>query len=233
MKDQPEWKWNELLHAGVDYADPAQVEIYDRRVASYRNVAEENRQVFESLELTPDKTLLEIGVGTGRLTLEAAGRCRHVYACDVSQAMLAWVGTKLKERQIPNVELAHGGFLTYEHTAPPVDAAVSQVALHHLPDFWKAVALRRIWQMLKPGGRFYLLDVVFSFDMDDYQGFMEKWTSNAPDVLRTELCTHARQEYSTLDWIMEGLLERAGFRLVKAEYDKGFLARYLCEKPGR
>ena len=39
-----------------------------------------------------------------------------------------------------------------------------------------------------------------------------------------------RDEYYTLDWIMEGLLTRAGFTIKKAEYTDGFMAFYLCEK---
>ncbi len=36
------------------------------------------------------------------------------------------------------------GFLTYEHRAQPADIVYSRWALHHLSDFWKSVALRRM-----------------------------------------------------------------------------------------
>jgi hypothetical protein len=41
---------------------------------------------------------------------------------------------------------------------------------------------------------------------------------------------HLRKEYSTCDWIMEGLLERAGFMIKKDDYTDGFLAMYLCTR---
>jgi putative AdoMet-dependent methyltransferase len=43
--------------------------------------------------------------------------------------------------------------------------------------------------------------------------------------------TAIREEFSTLDWIMEGLLIKAGFHIEKLEYPVKFLAIYVCCKP--
>ncbi len=48
-----------------------------------------------------------------------------------------------------------------------------------------------------------------------------------------ETVTHIRDEHSTYDWIMEGLLTRAGFRIDRAEYGSGFAAMYLCTNANR
>ena len=40
--------------------------------------------------------------------------------------------------------LEQAGFLTFTAPEEPVDAVLSSIALHHLPDFWKGVALQRI-----------------------------------------------------------------------------------------
>ena len=45
-----------------------------------------------------------------------------------------------------------------------------------------------------------------------------------------EIETHLRQEYSTFGWIMEGILEKAGLAIEKADYKNNFLASYLCTK---
>jgi hypothetical protein len=47
---------------------------------------------------------------------------------------------------------------------PPADLVTTKYALHHLPDFRKAAALVRINRMLRPVGRLFLRDVVFSFE---------------------------------------------------------------------
>jgi hypothetical protein len=43
-----------------------------------------------------------------------------------------------------NVRCVEAGFLTYEHEGAPPHGVYSRNAVHHLPDFWEAVALERI-----------------------------------------------------------------------------------------
>ncbi len=137
---------------------------------------------------------------------------------------------------LKNIEFHRGGFLTYDHRAKPVDAISTVAALHHLPDFWKLIGLQRLASMLKPNGRLFLFDVVFSFDIDEYERgikrFIRKATGHMGPSGQSESETHVREEYSTCDWIMEGLLERAGFTVESADYRDEFLAAYLCTKRG-
>ena len=124
--------------------------------------------------------------------------------------------------------------MTYEHQAPPADAAVSVAALHHLPDFWKLVGLHRLASMLKPNGRLYLFDVVLSFDVAQCESaasrFIQRMSLHLGPNGRTESEVHLRREYSTCGWIMEGLLDRAGFQIDEADYKDDFLAAYVCTK---
>ena len=109
-----------------------------------------------------------------------------------------------------------------------------QAALHHLPDFWKLVGLHRLASMLKPGGRLYLFDVVFSFDVTLYEARIKHFVRTTAAQMgpsgRTESETHCRAEYSTCDWIMAGLLERAGFEIATTSRPNEFLAGYLCTR---
>lgn len=227
----PPWQWDELRHAGVDYADPEQVRAYDERTARYRDVRAGNQAVIDALALSSDDVLLEFGCGTGALGIQAAPLCREVIACDVSEAMLAYAGERARAQGVDNIRFHHGGFLTYRHEGPPVDAVASQVALHHLPDYWKAAALERVADALRPGGRFCLVDVVFSFPPTERDVFFENLTQRAYPEMRAEWETHLSREFSTLDWIMEGLLQRAGFTIERADYRDGMLAFYVCRKP--
>jgi len=115
--------------------------------------------------------------------------------------MLCRARRKANKAGLTNIEFRRGGFLTYEHTDEPVDAIVSVVALHHLPDFWKLVGLRRLASMLKPEGRFYLFDVVFSFDVGCYassvERFVERMANHAVSDGRRPVETHVREEHST------------------------------------
>ena len=131
-----------------------------------------NQEILSFLDLQPDQTVLEIGTGTGEFALAAAIHCSKVYAVDLSESMLRYVEKKAKSRGVSNVEFFQGGFLTYQHPTP-VDAVVTQLALHHLPDFWKQVAMMRIAVMLRDGGKLCLRDVVFNFDIKDYERLIE------------------------------------------------------------
>jgi len=144
-----------------------------------RDVDGETQRALAALDLSDSHTLLEIGAGTGDLAIAAAKTCRRVYAVDISETMLSLARNKAGSQRVSNIEFIHAGFLSYQHQSEPVDAAASQLALHHLPDFWKAVALCRISDALRPGGRFFLRDVVFSFSPRGADTGIEAWVASA------------------------------------------------------
>ncbi len=226
---RPAWFWNEFAHAGTDYGDVNEVRRYDERMSQFRDVAAEIAATMESLRLPAQAVLIEIGCGTGAFSIRAAEMCRRVVAVDISAVMLEYAAQKAARAGRNNIEFRRGGFLTYEHTGEAADALVSGLALHHLPDFWKAVALRRVAAMLKPGGRLFLRDVVFTC-ADAPEESLPDLVANCPEVARKGFIRHVAQEYSTFDWIMQGLLERAGFSIEKAVSENQLIRGYLCRK---
>ena len=77
------------------------------------------------------------------------------------------------------VEWIEGGFLTYEHDGDPPQLVHSRNALHHLPDFWKGVALVRLHDLLAPGGVLVLRDLVYDFKPGDADRRIEEWLAGA------------------------------------------------------
>lgn len=230
----PAWRYDEMKSCGVNFNNFFVARRYDEYHQTFRNYRREAEQIVAALGLDSSATVLDMGCGTGAFAIHAAPHYRKIYAVDVAKAMLARARRKAKKAGLTNIEFRRGGFLTYEHADDPVDAIVSVVALHHLPDFWKLVGLHRLASMLKPDGRLYLFDVVFSFDIGRYTPSVERFIETmsvrtVPDGRRAAQ-THVREEYSTCGWIMEGLLERAGFRIDDADYKDDFLAAYLCTK---
>src|SRR5512137_155966 len=198
----PAWQYHEPNHPGADF--DALAEIYDRNMQKFRDVQGEINEILDFLTLQPDQSVLEIGTGTGEFALAAARRCRKVYAVDLSAGMLRYAEKKAGARGVANVEFLPGGFLTYRHHGAQLDAVVSQIALHHLPDFWKQIALLRMAEMLAEGGKLCLRDVVYSFDPAEHGKFLDDFISKAAEKagpqFASSILSHVKNEYSTMDW---------------------------------
>ena len=158
------------------------------------------------------------------------------------------------------IQFHHAGFLTYEHEKDGedgfggvVDYITTTYALHHLPDLWKQVALQRMSKLLKKvGGKLHLRDVVVSTPPTttnssessfnymtiptQIEQFVQSQTQlglahNDNGFLQEDAEQHFREEYSTYDWILEGMMERAGLDIIKKEVEcNGIIITYLCEK---
>ena len=230
---RPQWQWNEMQQVGTDYADAAEVEKYDRRMAAFRDVEAENRSILATLSLPPGSAVLEIGCGTGRFALAAAAAGHAVTALDVSETMLKYAVDKARQENLANFEVQHAGFLTMDVPEGHFDGAVSGACLHHLPDVWKLVALENIHRSLKPGGQFVLRDVVFSIPPGGAATEFERFIGSVPESMCPAATGHVAKEYSTLDWIMEGLLERAGFEILSTQKVREALISYHCRKATR
>jgi len=234
MTDPPAWQWDESKQVGADYNDPAKILHYERTMVRLR-AAGALPGIVESLRLGPEHTLIDMGCGPGLFAVYAARLCRRVHAVDVSQAMLDRARRRAGEAGVTNIEFHCDGFLTYVHSDEPADAAVCMTVLHHLPDFWKVVGLRRLASMLKPGARFYLHDVVFAFEPDKYatrfDSMVNYFEENTDPEMARDAEGHLREEFSTFDWILRGIVERAGFRVLSADTDE-MLAKYVCERAG-
>jgi hypothetical protein len=116
------------------------------------------------------------------------------------------------------LEAVHAGFLTYEHEGDPPAAVHTRNALHHLPDFWKAIALDRVARLLPRRGVLLLTDLVYSFDPAEADAVIGDWLAGASDDpargwTAEELAEHVREEHSTFTWLLEPMLERAGFEI--------------------
>ena len=235
MTDPESWWLDERAHAGREHFDEEHARRYDAKMDA--GAREEIALLRDAGALGPDATVVDLGTGTGQFAMAAAAACRRVVAVDVSPTMLGRLRSKLQADGIGNVETVDAGFLTYDHTGSAADVVYSRYALHHLPDFWQALALQRIAAMLRPGGVLRLSDVVYSFDPAEAEERIEAWIADtlAADVesgwTRAELAEHVRDENSTFTWLLEPMLERAGLEIVDARYSaSGIDAQYLCRK---
>ena len=221
------WRLDERAHAGREHLDPAYVEGYDAKTGLD---LEDSLALLRRHGLGADTTLVDLGCGTGLLAAAAAAEAGRVVGVDPSPAML-----EVASRRSDTVEWVEAGFLTYEHEGDPPQLVHSRNALHHLPDFWKGVALVRIHALLAPGGVLVLRDLVYDFEPAEADRRIESWLAGAAPTpeegwTRAELETHVREEHSTFAGLHEALLEHAGFEIVEREVRGGIYATYVCRR---
>ena len=224
-----DWWYDDARQVGLDFEDEQEVATYDARQGGS---AERDRALLSDLGLKPHMTMADIGCGTGILAREAARMCRSVVAIDVSAAMLA--AAQARAEGLPNLSFQRAGFLSFEAPEQGFDLVTAKNALHHLPDFWKAMALARIHAALKPGGRRYLRDVMFTEAPGELAQAAEGWIvwlSENTGYSRAEGACHIREEYSTFAWAIARMLTDCGFQIVEQVQD-GVYGSFVAERPG-
>lgn len=111
----------------------------------------DGRQFTDSLQLTKEKSVLEIGVGTGRLAVRVAPECREFCGIDLSPKTVKRAKENLKEQT--NVALICGDFMSYEF-GRKFDVIYSSLTFMHIRD--KQAAINKVRSLLNIGGRFVL-----------------------------------------------------------------------------
>ena len=221
-----DWYYNERRQVGLDSAVAS---IYDRHDDNDLRA----RAALAMLGVQKGWRVADIGCGNGVLATEAALMGAEVDAIDISPAMLALAKVYAHDRKA-RVRTQPAGLLSFAYQPNSYDLIVSEFTLHHLPDFWKAVALSRIFAALKPGANFYLRDIVFVSMPDGSERDVGEWAEfniNNHDFERDSVVTHMRDEYSTFGWVIERMLTEAGFTVVAADYHAPLHGTYLLQKP--
>ena len=111
----------------------------------------DGKQFIDSLQLTKEKSVLEIGVGTGRLAVRVAPECREFCGIDLSPKTVKQAKENLKEQT--NVTLICGDFMSYEF-GRKFDVIYSSLTFMHIRD--KQTAINKVRSLLNIGGRFVL-----------------------------------------------------------------------------
>jgi len=221
-----DWYYNQRRRIGLD---TAVVSLCDNDEDSDLRA----RAALETLGVKPGWRVADIGCGNGIFACEAALMGAEVDAIDISPAMLQLAELYARSRRAP-IRTRSSGLLSFAYEPNSYDLIVSEFTLHHLPDFWKAVALSRIYAALKPGATFYLRDIVFVSMPDGCERGIEQWADFSiknHDFARDSVVTHMRDEYSTFGWVMERMLTEVGFTLLSADYHAPLHGTYLLQKP--
>jgi ubiquinone/menaquinone biosynthesis C-methylase UbiE len=117
--------------------------------------------VLAAVTAGPGDKVLDLGCGTGQLSLPLAERGASVLAIDVSAGMIERLAEKAQQRSLPNLE---GLATPVEDLSLPegsIDLIVTSYALHHLRDPDKARLVAAAYTWLRPGGTLVVADMMF------------------------------------------------------------------------
>ena len=113
----------------------------------------------------PDDIVLDLGAGTGAISLALTPDAEQVLARDISEGMMDEGRHKAAAAGLSNVEFAYGEFREPDVGADQrVDIVTSNFALHHLADDEKREAIR---VMAETGARRIVLGDVAFFEEPD------------------------------------------------------------------
>lgn len=115
-------------------------------------------------EPRPGGTVVDVGSGTGLLSLALAERTGHVWAIDSSPAMNEYLRVKAASAGLHNVETVLASAVSLPLVDGVADIVVSNYCFHELRDGHKQQALAEAMRVLKPGGRVVIGDMMFAFN---------------------------------------------------------------------
>ncbi len=106
---------------------------------------------IEDMELSKSKTVLEVGVGTGRIALKTAPLCKSFVGIDISPLTIERAKENLSH--LHNVSLICEDFFKHDFSLN-FDVIYSTLTFMHFKD--KSLAVKRIYDLLNKNGLFVL-----------------------------------------------------------------------------
>lgn len=121
---------------------------YDAQSARYMDTAYPLTIAAAKRAISPDDTVIDIGCGTGIVTLAIASSTAHIVGVDIAAAMIDVAKQKAEDQGITNVAFHIGD--TTDQPSLGFDVVLLCNLLHYVTD--PAAQLQEAYRLLKPGG---------------------------------------------------------------------------------
>ena len=117
------------------------------------------RMTVDQALIKPGDSVLDVGCGTGEVTLLAKTRAKDgkVYGIDPVPEMIAVARNKAARKGL-EIDFRVGVIESLPFTDASIDVVTSSLMMHHLPDDLKVRGLAEIYRVLRPGGHLLIAD---------------------------------------------------------------------------
>ncbi len=148
------------------FASRLQRFVWDRRARSWDHggvigLDKVIRTVLEAARATEGSVAVDLGCGTGQLSLPLAQLGAKVTAVDISQNMIDLLQEKATAAGVTGIVGVVRTVEQFDLPAGSVDLVVSNYALHHLHDRDKERVVAAAYRWLRPGGHLVIGDMMF------------------------------------------------------------------------
>ena len=130
---------------------------WDENPGRVRMAHDVAQAILGTIRPGPDMGVLDIGCGTGLLSLALQPHVRSITAIDSSQGMLDVLDKKIGAQGIKNVRTRRVDLEQGDELPGPFDLAASSMTFHHIKN--TDLLLERIAGILKPGGKIAIADL--------------------------------------------------------------------------
>jgi ubiquinone/menaquinone biosynthesis C-methylase UbiE len=145
--------------------------------------------------------VLDIGAGTGNLSNKFLDVGLMVTAIDPSEKM-----REICQNKYPDMEVLQGDFLDIPLPPESIDIVVSSYAFHHLTEDEKVVSVSLMQDILQPGGRIVIADLMFKNPQEK-----EHIRQKLSDPEQTREFEEIDEEYPAYYDDLEHVFRRNGF----------------------
>lgn len=122
--------------------------------------------VVEKAQPASSDRVVDLGCGSGQVTLELAPHVAEVLAVDISDEMIRLLLEKATAAGVGNITGRATPLEKLELVPASVDVIVSNYVLHHLRDADKPALVKDAFGWLRPGGRLVIGDMMFGRGSD-------------------------------------------------------------------
>ena len=171
--------------------------------------------LLDRVELRPGMTILDVGAGTGFLSIELAQRCgaeSRVIAVDPWAAAIERLNRKADRLGVRNIRTIVEDVAKVDLADESIDLIVSNLGVNNFDD--PEAALRTCFRVAKPGAKLYLTTNLVGHMNEFYGAFRSVLAEMGYSDRLAVLDEHVARR-ATVDSV-RAMLEQAGFEFVEA-----------------